>query len=297
MKPLSEEQIKKRSESHRGKNAGENHYPKQHNDETKKKISETLKILYATPESNPNFGKPMPEHVKRILLESHIGKHHSEETKMKMSKSHNGHPVSEEQKRKIGDAQKGEKNHLFGKHHSEEHKRKISEGGKGKLRSIETRKKISEARKGIPRPKEMCQKISGNNHYLWKGGTSFAPYCEKFNNYRRRATRNFFNGLCITCGSHSTELRRNLSVHHIEHDKEQGCNGKPFNLVPLCQSCHSKELHDESDYKSYINHTLEEGFKWGIWNREQYDLEVMYPEQSEVEMMITETTTSIPAGV
>jgi len=28
----------------------------------------------------------------------------------------------------------------------------------------------------------------------------------------------------------------------------------------------------------YINKTLEEGFKWGIWNREEYIEKVMYVE-------------------
>ena len=31
-----------------------------------------------------------------------------------------------------------------------------------------------------------------------------------------------------------------LSVHHIDEDKEQGCNGKEWKLVPLCMKCHSK---------------------------------------------------------
>jgi len=67
-----------------------------------------------------------------------------------------------------------------------------------------------------------------------------------------------------------------LSVHHVDHDKEQGCSGRPFNLVPLCNSCHAKENSREEEYKKYINKTLEEGFKWGIWSRDQYEKEVMY---------------------
>jgi hypothetical protein len=31
-----------------------------------------------------------------------------------------------------------------------------------------------------------------------------------------------------------------LSVHHIDEDKEQGCNGKSWKLVPLCLQCHLK---------------------------------------------------------
>jgi len=67
-----------------------------------------------------------------------------------------------------------------------------------------------------------------------------------------------------------------LNVHHIEHDKEEGCNGKPFNLVPMCDYHHRREVHHEEDYKAYINKTLREGFKWGIWNEQEYIDKVMY---------------------
>lgn len=55
---------------------------------------------------------------------------------------------SEESKRKMSEAQKGEKSHLYGKHRSEETRRKLSEAHKGKQISEETRKKMSEANKG-----------------------------------------------------------------------------------------------------------------------------------------------------
>jgi len=35
------------------------------------------------------------------------------------------------------------------------------------------------------------------------------------------------------------------------------------------------ELNNEKEYRKYINKTLEEGFKWGIWSKEQYEIEVM----------------------
>jgi hypothetical protein len=199
-----------------------------------------------------------------------LGTHHSKETRMKMRKPHRKYVMSEETLRKLVEERKarvGIKHPLFGKPLSEEHCKKISKAN------------------------------SGDNCHFWKGGISFAPYCVKFNRARKKATRNFFGNVCIVCGSHTSELRRDLHVHHIEHDKDEGCSGRLFNLVPLCISCHAIEQGCEKEYKSYINRTIEEGFKWGIWNREQYELEVMYPEQSEVEMIIAETTISIPAGV
>lgn len=118
-------------------------------------------------------------------------------------------------------------------------------------------------------------KENGNN---WKGGTSFVPYCPKFNERRKEAVREFFGRKCLACGADEAEFKTRLPVHHVDHDKEQGCNGKPFNLVPFCSSCHSKEIYNEEEYTKYINKTLEEGFKWGIWNEEEYIRQVMYPD-------------------
>jgi hypothetical protein len=129
--------------------------------------------------------------------------------------------------------------------------------------------------------------LRGDKCHLHIDGRSFFPYCPKFNRPRKRAARNFFK-VCICCGKtideniyrvkggkiHSIEL----DVHHIDHDKKQGCNGKSFNIVTLCRFCHLDEKQHEEEYKSYINKTLQEGFKWGIWSEEEYIQKVMYTE-------------------
>jgi hypothetical protein len=70
-----------------------------------------------------------------------------------------GNHLSEETKKKISEALKGNKNvirgekhPMFGKHRSEEVKKKISEANKGHHPSEETRKKLSEAKKGENHP-------------------------------------------------------------------------------------------------------------------------------------------------
>ena len=87
----------------------------------------------------------------------------SEETRKKMSKANKGenNPMygkhhSEETRKKLSEVKKGEKHHMYGKHHteeskkkmrkpkSEEHKRRISEANKDKELSEETKKKMSE---------------------------------------------------------------------------------------------------------------------------------------------------------
>jgi group I intron endonuclease len=75
--------------------------------------------------------------------ESITGLHHSEETRKKMS-----------------EAQMGEKGNMYGKHHSEETKKKLSNANKNYIVSEETKKKISEATKGKKRSDNTKKKIS-----------------------------------------------------------------------------------------------------------------------------------------
>jgi len=190
---------------------------------------------------------------------------HTEETKKKISISKKGKPLSEEHRRKISECQKG-------KVVSEKVKKLLNH--KGEYYSEDHKRKMSEAKKG-------------NKCNWWKGGISFGDYCPKFNHRRKVAVSRFFGDHCVCCGKHVTEniarykngyRQMALSIHHIDHDKEQGCSGKPFNLVPLCHACHAVENHNEKEYQKYINKILEEGFKWGIWSREEYIQKVMYSE-------------------
>ena len=86
---------------------------------------------------------------------------------------------SEESRRKMSEAHKGEKNHNFGKSHSEEHRRKMSQAHKGKKMSAESRRKMSEnnsmrnnpetriknaeAQRGRKHSEETKRKMSENN--------------------------------------------------------------------------------------------------------------------------------------
>jgi len=241
--PKSKESCKKMSESHKGKI---------HSEETRKKISDSNKGKKLSDEhiqrlKEFNTGKKVSDETKAKLRDANIGKHPSDESRKKMSESHKGerHPMF---------GKRGEGTSMFGKHHTNEVCERLS---------------ITHSGENNP----MFGKV-GDLHPNWKGGLSFAPYCFKFNEKRKKAVRNFFNNLCICTGE--PQYNQALSVHHIDHDKEQGCNGKPFNLVPMCIEHHTKEQYNQEDYKSYINKTLREGFKWGIWNEQDYIEKVMY---------------------
>ena len=97
----SEETRKKIGDRTRGK--GNGFYGKKHSEETKKKMSESLKGRMS-----PMQGKKHTEETKQKMREVMTGKKHSTETLKKMSEAHKTRPpTSEETKRKIGKANKG----------------------------------------------------------------------------------------------------------------------------------------------------------------------------------------------
>jgi NUMOD3 motif len=95
------------------------------------------------------------EETKRKLSEAHkgntycLGKTHSDETKRKLSEIHKGKTLSKEHRRKLSEAHKGKNHYLYGKSHSEETRKKISDASKGRIFSKETKIKMSEAKKNI----------------------------------------------------------------------------------------------------------------------------------------------------
>ena len=79
---------------------------------------------------------------------------------------------------------------------------------------------------------------TGKLNPAWRGGISFEPYCFRFNEQLKEYVRQKFNRKCVLCGI--SENGEKLSVHHVDYNKLQGCQGHTWVLVPLCHSCHSK---------------------------------------------------------
>ena len=97
---------------------------KRHSEETKRKLSESLKEAFKS------------EAVRQKLSDSLKGKRFSEEHKQNLSESlkgkNKGKHRTDEQRKRMSEAEKGENNPFYGKHHSDESKRRISEAKKGK---------------------------------------------------------------------------------------------------------------------------------------------------------------------
>lgn len=91
-----DEETKQRiSESLKGENAP--WYGKQRSEETKVKIGQASKERWSNPENHPMYGK-----------------YHTEESKEKMSESHKGKTLTDEHKAKLSKASSGENNPMYG---------------------------------------------------------------------------------------------------------------------------------------------------------------------------------------
>ncbi len=156
-----------------------------------------------------------------------------------------GHKHTEESKAKMSAHMRGKKRPPF----TEEHRMRISLAEKGKIVSDETRRKISKAMQGklIAEKNPMYGvRVCGDANPNWRGGASFSPYCPKFNETKKEEIRDAFGRCCAWCGRPESEnvtktgRKMKLSVHHVDEDKDQGCNGKKWSLIPLCMHCHNR---------------------------------------------------------
>ena len=143
-------------------------------------------------ENNPFFGKTFSEEslksIKKSLSEYYKNHdvHLSEEAKKKIGDAHRGKIVSEESREKMSKSKLGKKNPRYGETLSEEAKKKIGEGNKGKTVSEESREKMSKAKSGEnnplynkSRPEEVKRKISEGNKGKHKGKTHSKEVREK----------------------------------------------------------------------------------------------------------------------
>jgi len=156
------------------------------------------------------------------------GHKHSEETKRKISEAMKGDNNPSKRlnvRKKISLANKGKSPWMKGKHHIDESKRKISEQRKGIKPSKETRAKMSRAKKGNHYPKiseaQRERFKDKTKHPMWKGGIT--PLNKILRNKERIGIwRNaVFLRDKFTCQNKECEFCNNeegvyLQAHHIK---------------------------------------------------------------------------------
>lgn len=165
---------------------------------------------------------------------------HTEETKLKMSKSATGikRNFSKESYPDMSEARRNYR-------HSPESRQKIAESNTGNTMSPEARQKLSAWHQGVSIEE-------------WEGFASNKEYCDKFNETCKEHNREKYGRQCFICGVDEETDGRKLSVHHVDMNKDQGCNDHDWNLVPMCMSCHTKSHSDI--WTSRIEYLLE--FVW-----------------------------------
>lgn len=209
---------------------------------TRKKHSEAC-----SGEKNPNFGKTPSKETRKKLSKATSGKNnpmfgkiHNKETKKRMSQANSN--ISKKTHKKMSIANTGENNPMFGR-------TGINSPHYGKHHSKETRRQMSATKQGI-------------TYDEWESYATNSQYCPKFNESCRESNRKKYNRQCFICGCDesknitSTGKQQKLSVHHIDMNKAQGCDGYGWKLIPVCIYCHNK-LHTKR-MQSYIEYILKE---------------------------------------
>ena len=135
----------------------------------------------------------------------------------------------------------GRLNGMYGKHHTKRHKDKISKIMKNKSSGENNpfygHHHTEETKRKWNRKKE--------NHPNWQGGIGKEPYPFDFNEELKELIRKRDGYVCQLCGKIQDNLKRKLSVHHIDYNKE---NLDSENLLSLCLICNPKVNYNRNHW-------------------------------------------------
>lgn len=175
------------------------------------------------------------------------------ETKKKMSIA-NSKPrgqMPEEQKKNISLANIGKKRPPF----SDEHCKNISKGKLGKSTKLKGYERSFEERK------QTSATLQGIDVDDWTGFAKEQRYCNKFNDELKSKIRAQYGFECVMCDMIEDESKvvygEVLSIHHVDGNKDQGCNGNEISMIPLCKKCHGKSHYEPM--LSRINYLIDNG--------------------------------------
>lgn len=188
--------------------------------------------------------------------------HHTNETKIKLSEIHKGkigYWNGKERPEMCGDLNPSKRPEVRKKiSENKERANKISKALVGKPKSEEHRRKISITLMGHPVSQAFRKIISeankGENNHNWNNGSSFLPYCPKFNHRLKEQIRIRDNRTCQYCNKIEIQNKERLSIHHIHYDKKN-CN--KLDLISLCRSCNAKVNKNREYYEKLFMEILE----------------------------------------
>ena len=193
-----------------------------------------------------------------------LGYKHTNETKEKMGLAQKGKKISEETRRKISLTNKGKTPWMKGKHHSKETIKKIS-----KTYFKKDEPPWNKYTKGI------CKSNSGtfkkgqfvlDKHPNWKGGKSFKTYVLSWTKQLKRSIRERDNNVCQLCKKHQSQLGKKMSVHHIDYIKT---NNFTFNLISVCVTCHGLTFINRNHWKQFFRDYLSEKYGYNYTTQQK----------------------------
>lgn len=82
----------------------------------------------------------------------------------------------------------------------------------------------------------------------FNGFISNDKYCSKFNESLKTKIRNKYNRKCFICDKNEEDNGRRLDVHHIDMNKNQGCDSE-WKLIPVCMNCHHRVHNKLWEYR------------------------------------------------
>jgi len=98
---------------------------------------------------------------------------------------------------------------------------------------------------------------SGSKSPTWRGGSSFKPYCIKFNSEFKERVRNYFGRKCYICGKSEEENKQRLDIHHVNYNKKSCCDDSKLMFVPLCRACHARTNFERECWEEFFTVSLE----------------------------------------
>jgi len=234
-------------------------------DETKQKISDKLKVLYA----DPNVRQELSIRGKRQYADPAVRAAASERAlkiwmdnnpcwkpKEKKSLEYARKQRSNRFKQMHADGKMTYNNHTTP--HTKESKKRMSESIK---RAYAEGRKFSPTVSLTALQKEVhALRLSEWNYGgFWYGAVTYrnprAIYCEKWTPEFRERVRAFFEYRCVECGN--PQNGKKLHVHHVWYNKNSCCDDKPRSFVALCHSCHSRTQPMFKNTEYWSNHFQE----------------------------------------